>query len=622
MGELDCMQSSSHEASDNSVVQIMGCRLGLRQPNVNLRIKIPRNILDPFESIDEWLRRSFRIPFVDGYQTGQFPETKSQAEAVTFRVMELANAVLRMAGIPCFEPGRILSINSASPSPDFFDVEIVTPIIEKLPLNAVATAYQLALAIILEVSKNGSANLDMEKVSDALDSEMIQPWTRNMRSSTAVLALLQAAHHHGVPIIHLGNSYYQAGWGSRRTIFHNSSTLLDSAIGSRLTDDKAIANQILQMAGFPVPRQILAPDVSAAKTAAKALGYPAVLKPTDRNRGEGVFIDLMSDQDVAQAFKKAKKFSNSIALEEQVPGICHRIFVAYGQVRYVVVRHPLHVVGDGKRTIEELIDQANAEQAVLPRFWRAKPLPKDALARDTLQGQGYTLATVLPTGAKANLRPIESTEWGGIIEDVTASTHPDNLTLAIKAAEQFGLNICGVDLMTTDASVPWYENGAKLNELNYLPAVGYLRDYTDKMTKSLIASIFPEQGRIPLRLLVGGKAAIDAAMMHQAAMLKDGSRCHLVSHDCHLGADGRPIVDAIHNHSLFRRVRAVLMDPQADALIIVAQNDEFLLSGLPVDRLDKFEIVDEAIGVINRPNAPSAAMAVKMLEGLVQRHLV
>lgn len=615
------MQSASHEASSNSVIQIMGCRLGIRQPNINLRIKIPKNIIDPIEGIDEWLRRSFRIPFVDGYQTGQFPEAKSQVEAVTFRVMELANAVLRMASIPCFEPGRILSINGASPSPDFFDVEIVTPIIEKLPLNAVATAYQLALAIILELTKNGVANLDMDKVSDALESEMIQPWTRNMRGSTTILALLQAAHHHGVPIIHLGNSYYQTGWGSKRTIFHNSSTLLDSAIGSRLTDDKAIANQILSMAGFPVPRQILASDAAAAKAAAKALGYPAVLKPTDRNRGEGVFVNLMSDQDVAQAFKKAKKFSNSIALEEQVPGICHRIFVAYGDVRHVVVRHPLYVVGDGKQTIEELIDQANAPQIALPRFWRAKPLPKDALARETLQGQGYTLAAVLPIGVKANLRPIETTEWGGIVEDVTATTHPENMALAIKAAEQFGLSICGVDLMTTDASVPWYENGAKLNELNFLPSVGYVREHTNKMTKILIPAVFPEQGRIPVRLLVGGKAAMDAAMTDQAAMRKDGSRCHVVSHDLHLGPDGQPLVDAINNHSLFRRARAALMNPQVDALIMVAQNDEFLLSGLPVDQLDKFQIVDDAIGVINRPNAPSAAIAVQRLEELVQGHL-
>jgi hypothetical protein len=50
--------------------------------------------------------------------------------------------------------------------------------------------------------------------------------------------------------------------------------------------------------------------------------------------------------------------------------------------------------------------------------------------------------------------------------NASLSLHPVNLAAALAAAEAFRLEVAGVDMISTDISVPWTENGAAINAVN------------------------------------------------------------------------------------------------------------------------------------------------------------
>jgi [lysine-biosynthesis-protein LysW]--L-2-aminoadipate ligase len=60
---------------------------------------------------------------------------------------------------------------------------------------------------------------------------------------------------------------------------------LNSAEAVRLCDDKAENSLVLEAAGIPTPRTLLAFDIESAIRACEAVGYPAVLKPVTGSWG-------------------------------------------------------------------------------------------------------------------------------------------------------------------------------------------------------------------------------------------------------------------------------------------------------------------------------------------------
>ena len=60
---------------------------------------------------------------------------------------------------------------------------------------------------------------------------------------------------------------------------------LNSAEAVRLCDDKAENSLVLEAAGIPTPRTLLAFDIASALRACETLGYPAVLKPVTGSWG-------------------------------------------------------------------------------------------------------------------------------------------------------------------------------------------------------------------------------------------------------------------------------------------------------------------------------------------------
>jgi hypothetical protein len=139
---------------------------------------------------------------------------------------------------------------------------------------------------------------------------------------------------------------------------------------------------------------------------------------------------------------------------------------------YCVKRQPMGIRGDGEQTIEQLVENELARQAQKPIWHRSKIQAIDTFTKQVLEGQGLTNNSIPQAGTFVALRTIESTEWGGVDEDMTPMVHPDNIQIAVDASRLLNLQVAGIDIITMDIARPWHENGAVINEVNFAPLLG------------------------------------------------------------------------------------------------------------------------------------------------------
>lgn len=190
----------------------------------------------------------------------------------------------------------------------------------------------------------------------------------------------------------------------------------------------------------------------------------------------------------------------------------------------------------------------------------------DSLTESVLAAAGYHFSSVPPDGAIIDLRPIESTEWGGRDEDLTAVIHPDNVALAVEAADALRLSIAGVDIMSTDLKVPWWQNNATINEVNVAPLVGggpTSRRYLLRFLQCLMGT----STTIPIEQLDQRDFSLEHARSRQEEKRRQGVRAFILSPDGCFDAEGRRMHSTLASRD--DQLRSLLTNVNVDHLILI-----------------------------------------------------
>src|SRR5690606_21749549 len=111
-------------------------------------------------------------------------------------------------------------------------------------------------------------------------------------------------------------------------------------------------------------------------------------------------------------------------------GFDFRVLIINNKLVAAAKREPAHVKGDGKSTIQELIDITNQD----PRrgYGHENVLTEITVDRDTLdllEKEGYTLESVPEQGKTVYLKSTANLSTGGTSVDVTEMVHPENIFL-------------------------------------------------------------------------------------------------------------------------------------------------------------------------------------------------
>ena len=533
-------------------------------------MKFPVREIPGFEArLREWLPALYQ-PAASG---GDKPESPVGSQTLAHALERAVMGLQALAGAA----GAFSRTSAAEPGVYKIIVEYQE---EDVGRSAVEIARSLIEAAIHDRSFDVSASVSKLRSLD-----------QQLRLGPSTASIVRAATVRGIPARRLNEgSLVQFGWGSRQHRILAAETDRTSAIGESIAQDKELTKRLLKSVGVPVPQGRPVRDAEEAWAVACEIGLPVVVKPQYGNQGRGVAVNLTTHEQVAAAFAAALQEGSSIMVEKFAPGCDHRLLVVGDSVVAVARREPPMVSGDGRRTIEQLVDHVNTD----PRRGEdhATSLSKlrlDAIGLAVLAEQGYRADTVLPVGTTAVLRRNANLSTGGTATDVTDRVHPDLAARAVDAARVVGLDIAGVDVVCCDVAVPLEDQSGVIVEVNAAPG---LRMHLEPSAgtpravgEAIIGTMFPEgdNGRIPVVAVSGTNGKTTTTRLIAHIFRATGKRVGMTCTDGIYLNDRR--IDT-GDCSGPKSARAVLLNPQVDAAVLETARGGILREGLGFDRCD------------------------------------
>lgn len=433
-------------------------------------------------------------------------------------------------------------------------------------------------------------------------------------SGTNIRHFLRAAHQLGIATQSITPTITAYGYGAHSRWFESSLTDKTPMLGTVVAKNKSQTAHILRQFGLPVPQQRYVSDEQGAEQAAVAMGYPVVIKPDNQDQGKGVFVYLTNAQAVRESFAAARTYSKTVLVEPFYQGQDYRLTVFQGQVVKVMHRRAPMVTGNGVSSVEQLIKSAQQsphQQAVLRRTGVTR-LAIDDEMRQVLQQQHVSLTDVPDAGTQVLLRRKSNISSGGEHNLVPIDRiHPDNCTLAIRAAAILNLDIAGIDLITPDISQSWLDTNAVICEVNAVPQLGY-REMPELYARVLTHEV-PNNGHIPIyMMLLAEDAPIDT---QQALAVAQQQRCNGVSLQSGIWIDGTQQSVAFQNG--FAAARALLLDRSVTAALLVVTARDIVNFGMPAA---DFEFLDSPLSIPKLDGTEAIQSRYKLAKNAIERH--
>lgn len=551
---------------------------GMRQPALSLplRVRYRGDETAALERVDRELRE------VLGEDSGAAPFPGDGEERLLARLLYWAVEMQRRAGLGVFETGRILRTEQGDHR-DYRDYRVLVPV---MPLTQSSVGRLVGwLLRLFDHAWDGQSTRELR-------DELPGVWRileKSLPGSHNIVPFMRSAHGLGIPLSHIAGTTYQFGYGARARWMNSTFTDRTPQISAVLARNKFLAARALARAGLPVPAHIVVGNHKEALAAAGKLGYPVVIKPGDRDRGEGVMAGLRDAAALQRAFDKAREVSSNILVERHVDGRDYRLTVLDGELIWAVERVPGAVTGDGEHSVRELVERLNAD----PRRGRAphfllKILDIDDEANELLAEQSLSVEDVPAAGRSVRLRRMGNIGRGGTPVAVMDRVHPDNRRLAERAAAALRLDIAGIDMLIPDIGRSWRENGGVICEINGQPNIGLVGSphLYDLVLKHLVTG----DGRIPIAVIVGGdsSAAADAV----SGMFEEKGLCVGRFERGRVTVGGERIgVDWKH---AFAAGEALIADAGVEAIVFRIDDAGVLRTGLPFDVFDMLIVGEDA----------------------------
>ena len=275
-----------------------------------------------------------------------------------------------------------------------------------------------------------------------------------------------------------------------RVRFIRGKTLnINFTTSSEIARDKGYTKYFLQQLNYPTPeaKTFILPDylveidrnlsrygfMDYAEIAQiptyinQQIGYPCFIKPNAGSQGKGV-SKCFNDQDTQEVLELYQQQGFRVLIVEKAINFPdYRVVVLNEKVVSCYLRKPLVVLGDGLKTIRELL--LDRQESFVKRGREVLIQLDDPRIFKQAALFGYTLDTILPEGSSFQVYAASNLSLGGESEDYTSRIHSHWKDLAIRLAHDMGLLFCGVDLACADIEDPTAEYS--ILEINSAPGM-------------------------------------------------------------------------------------------------------------------------------------------------------
>jgi cyanophycin synthetase len=384
---------------------------------------------------------------------------------------------------------------------------------EKVGVYSAKAAVRIAEALIEGTEYDLSA--DIQKMKEIREDVRLGPSTGS---------IVDEAVSRDIPFLRLGrNSLIQLGAGVNQMRFQATITCKTSNIAVDIACNKEQTKKMLNEASIPVAKGDICYDKEDLEETIADIGYPIVIKPLDGNHGKGASINVTNWEDAVKGLKHAKEYSRRVIVEKFITGFDFRVLVINNEVIAAAQRVPAHVVGNGKNTIQELIDITNED----PRrgYGHENVLTEITIDKSTerlIDNAGYTLSSILSDNETLYLKSTANLSTGGTSVDVTDLMHPENVFIAERISRVIGLDICGIDIMAPNLTQSLKENGGVILEVNAAPGFRMHLAPSEGLPRNVAAPVidmlYPpgKPSRIPIISVTGtnGKTTTTRLIAH------------------------------------------------------------------------------------------------------------
>lgn len=452
------------------------------------------------------------------------------------------------------------------------------------------TAALAALSFSVQALNNIFHEPEITSITSVPDPESVPPAT-----PIEVIRFILEARNRGIPVRQSTQNptLVEFGNGRLQRRYWGLTTSRTSRIGERIAANKSLTSQLLRQRGLPVPPNILVQTIDEAVGAAATIEYPVVLKPVASNLARGVFIDLRDESELRQRFADSQKMSRSggVVVEKYLQGPCYRILVIDNKVAAVRESVATHVIGDGVRSIQELIDIANTEprrntgQARLVM----RKITVDEETEVLLAREGLTLSDVPSKDQIVWLHRIPTLGSGGFSYDRTADIHPDNAAIACQAAMVIGLDFAGLDVVAPDISRSIWETGGGIAEVNSGPGYSLhsrpVEGGSMNVEGIVLDMLYPpgQPVRVPVIALAGSSDPTPTARLI-AHLLSSAGRTVGLSTPKGIVIAGMPF-SSLHPDA-HHPAQVALLNPTIDIAVLALAPSDLDHPGLPFDCID------------------------------------
>jgi D-alanine-D-alanine ligase-like ATP-grasp enzyme/acylphosphatase len=332
----------------------------------------------------------------------------------------------------------------------------------------------------------------------------------------------------GLPTRRLARDFFLAeyrdpGSGGGGIIgFADSEASTASLAAAVATADKAATRALLERAGLPVPPGAAVPagEIERARQAGLALGFPLAVKPAGGSKGTAVTVGIRTAEELAAALAEvtgSRYADTGFIVERSVAGNDYRVLATRTDVLSVIRREPASVVGDGRRTVEELVLAANVARRHNPHLAK-RLITLDDRADDQLARQELDRWSVPAAGVRVRLRAEANLSLGGDSREVRDSAHPSlrELATAVVAAIP-GLPYAGLDILMADHRQPVADQPVHIIEVNsrpvqsmhHFPMYGPPRNVSARLVADAVAAAGwparPPAEQLTVRMAVTGR---------------------------------------------------------------------------------------------------------------------
>jgi hypothetical protein len=300
---------------------------------------------------------------------------------------------------------------------------------------------------------------------------VLDPEVRN-----AVYAAIwrDAAQKAGADVRELGSGFLEISRGGPVARVWQQVVPLDDPVTLRLALDKPVVHELLTNASVPVPEHLewSFSDPAPALAFMERVAGPAVVKAASgTGGGEGTTAGVDTPARLMRARLQAGRFGGRLLIERQVPGPVHRLLFLDGELIDVIRHVPPRLTGDGRATVQELLEAENARRLEAAGAAGLSLLDVGLDTVFTLERQGLRLDSVVPAGATITVQTVTNDNRIEDTETVTEPLDSDLVEAARRAATAVGLRLAGVDVITPDASQPLEQSGGVVAEVNGTPGI-------------------------------------------------------------------------------------------------------------------------------------------------------